>query len=81
MCGFKSLFLKVHSSKAAFVGHFDRVFPKKWNLGLPQPHHNYHFGTIIAIGQPKFLTYRVSPIIASLVSQSLSQSLSALVEN
>ena len=42
---------------------------------------NYHFGTIIAIGQPKFLTYRVSPIIASLVSQSLSQSLSALVEN
>ena len=38
---------------------------------------NYHFGTIIAIGQPKFLTYRVSPIIASLVSQSLS----ALVEN
>ena len=41
--------------------------------GLPQPHHNYHFGTIIAIQS----SYRGSPIIASLVSQSLS----ALVEN
>ena len=75
MCGFKSLFLKFHSSKAAFVGHFDRFFPKKWNMGCLNP-------TIITILVPSLQldnqsSYRGSPIIASLVSQSLS----ALVEN
>ena len=77
MCGFKSLFLKVHSSKAAFVGHFDRFFPKKWNMGCLNP-------TIITILVPSLQldnqsSYRGSPIIASLVSQSLSQSLVLLL--